>query len=66
MQDEAKTKEQLIIELRELRERVAELEKDKTERKQTEEALKERERKLRAMFEQTFHLCGLDFMSTAR
>ncbi|MGO9017163.1 MAG: hypothetical protein ACLQVJ_02320 [Syntrophobacteraceae bacterium] len=29
MQDEAKTKEQLIIELHELRERVAELEKDK-------------------------------------
>jgi PAS domain S-box-containing protein len=41
MQDEAKTKEQLIIELRE---RVAELEKDKAKRKRTEEALQQSER----------------------
>jgi PAS domain S-box-containing protein len=39
MQDEDKTKEQLIIELHELRERVAELEKNKTSRKRVEEAL---------------------------
>ena len=56
MQDEAKTKEQLIIELRE---RVAELEKNQAERKRTEEALKEAERKFRAIFDQTFQFMGL-------
>ena len=39
MQDEYKTKEQLMIELHELRERLAELEKDKTECKGSEKGL---------------------------
>jgi len=40
MQDEDKTKAQLIIELYELRKRVAESEKDKEGRKRAEEALR--------------------------
>jgi PAS domain S-box-containing protein len=40
MQDEDKTKGQLIVELHELRKRVAESEKDKEERKRAEDALK--------------------------
>jgi PAS domain S-box-containing protein len=43
MQDEVKTKEQLIAELHELRQRLAESEKDKAERKLAEEALRERD-----------------------
>ena len=46
MQDEDKTKEQLIIELYELRERLAESEKDKAERKRAEEALRESQERL--------------------
>ncbi len=63
MQDEDKTKEQLITELHESRERIAELENDKgtdiTERKRAEEVLKEGERKFRAIFDQTFQFMGL-------
>ncbi len=47
MQDEAKTKEQLIIELRALRQRLAESKKDKTERKRCEEAQREAEEQLK-------------------
>jgi PAS domain S-box-containing protein len=43
MQDEDKSKEQLITELKALRQRVAESEKDKTERKRAEEALRDSE-----------------------
>ena len=43
MQDETMTKEQLIIELHELHERVAELEKKRAQRKRVEEALEESE-----------------------
>jgi phage regulator Rha-like protein len=40
MKDERKTKEQLINELVEMRQRIAELEASETERKRTEEALR--------------------------
>jgi PAS domain S-box-containing protein len=43
MQDEDKSKEQLITELKALRQRVAESQKDETERKRAEEALRESE-----------------------
>ncbi|MGO9018489.1 MAG: PAS domain S-box protein [Syntrophobacteraceae bacterium] len=43
MKDEDKSKEQLIIELKALRQSIAESEKDKTERKRAEEALRESE-----------------------
>ena len=51
MQDEDKTKEQFLIELHELRQRLAELEKDKVERKQSEEALRKSEEEYRNIFE---------------
>jgi PAS domain S-box-containing protein len=51
MQDEHKTKKQLLIELHELRERVAELEKDREERKRAEEELREREERCRDLVE---------------
>jgi|GEM_PF-3935871 PAS domain-containing protein len=47
MQDEGKTKEQLIIELQELREQIAESEKDKDERKRHEDAQREAEEQLK-------------------
>jgi len=47
MKDESKTKEQLLSELAELRQRIAELEKAETERKGTEEALRESEERFR-------------------
>ncbi|MGO9316080.1 MAG: PAS domain S-box protein [Syntrophobacteraceae bacterium] len=49
MQDEVKTKEQLITELCALRQRLAESEKDITERKLAEEALKESEERFKAL-----------------
>jgi PAS domain S-box-containing protein len=51
MRDEDKTKEQLITELHELRQRVDESEKDKEERKRAEEALRENENLYRSLFE---------------
>ena len=51
MQDEPKTKKQLMIELQELRERVAELERDKAERKRAEEALRKAEKQLKLLFD---------------
>lgn len=53
MDDEAKTKEQLLAELFELRERVSELEKERVERKRTEEALREGEERFRSLVETT-------------
>jgi PAS domain S-box-containing protein len=50
MKDQDKTKEQLISELADLRQRVAELEAADTERKRAEEALRESEEDLRAIF----------------
>jgi PAS domain S-box-containing protein len=47
MQDEAKTKEQLITELQELRNRITESEKDKEEQKRHEEARREAEEQLK-------------------
>jgi len=52
MQDEEKTKEQLITELHALRRRLAESEKDGTERKNAEEALLESENKFKSFAEQ--------------
>jgi len=51
MRDIDKTKEQLIGELAEMRQRVTELDASETERKQTQEALRESEEKYRRMFE---------------
>jgi PAS domain S-box-containing protein len=51
MKDKDKTKEQLINELAELRQRIAELEASETEHKRVQEALRESEEKLRHLFE---------------
>ncbi|MGA3115424.1 MAG: PAS domain S-box protein [Syntrophobacteraceae bacterium] len=51
MQDEAKTKDQLIIELHELREQIAALEKKRAERKRAEETLQESEDRYRRLAE---------------
>jgi PAS domain S-box-containing protein len=51
MKDKDKTKEQLINELVEMRQRTAELEASETGRKRAEEALQEREAHLQAVFE---------------
>ncbi len=63
MRDENKTKEQLINELKELRQRIIELEKSKNERKRAEETLRKIEEKcrlaeeaLRASEEKYLHL----------
>ena len=53
MQDEDKTKEQLITELHELRRRVAESEKDQGECKRAEHAVREREHYLRSILQTT-------------
>ncbi len=53
MQDERKTKAQLINELAELRQRVAELEAAEAERVQAEEALRRSELRFRSLIEQT-------------
>ena len=52
MKDEKKTKEQLVKELKELRQQVAKLEKSETEQKRIKEALQESEKKYRFLFEQ--------------
>ncbi|MHC1725782.1 MAG: PAS domain S-box protein [Syntrophobacteraceae bacterium] len=51
MQDEDKTKEQLIIELHELREQIAESGKDRAERKRAEEALAKSEKRFSVFME---------------
>ncbi len=51
MNDNRKTKEQMIQELEDLHQRIAELEKSETERTQTEEKLREREESYRHLFE---------------
>jgi len=53
VKDKNKPKEQLISELAELRQRIAELEASETERKRVEEALRESESTYRAIFETT-------------
>ena len=50
MKDEDKTKEQLSIELEELRQRITELETSETERKQTEHDLEERYKELNCLY----------------
>lgn len=57
--DEAKTKEQLIQELAMLRQRVSELEKAETERRQAEEQLSESLRRLRAAMEEIVQAMAL-------
>lgn len=49
MKDEGKTKEQLVNELVELRQRITDLEASETERKQAEEELRESEEKYRSL-----------------
>lgn len=51
MKDEDKTKEQLIDELLELRQRIAELEKSETKRKEAAEALRDSDEKYRTLVE---------------
>ncbi len=57
MKEKNKTKVQLINELIELRQRVAELEILETERKRTEEALKQKEKQLESFFSQSLDGC---------
>jgi PAS domain S-box-containing protein len=51
MRDEHKTREQLIHELADMRQRVAQLETSETRRKQAEEALRESQERFRNLFE---------------
>jgi PAS domain-containing protein len=51
MENENKTKEQLMNELQELRQRIAELEASEAERRKAQEKLKESEEKHRVLFE---------------
>ncbi len=51
MRDQDKTKEQLIDELVELRQRIAELETSESQRERAEEALRQSEEELRAIFD---------------
>jgi len=51
MKDEEKSKEQLLTELRQLRQQITELEKSETERKRTEEELSKSEERFRLLFE---------------
>jgi PAS domain S-box-containing protein len=53
MKDQKKTKEQLVQELAELRQRIAELEVLEVEHKRAEEALRESEERYRSLFEST-------------
>jgi PAS domain S-box-containing protein len=55
MRDEDKTKEQLIRELVEKRQRIAELERSGVEREWIEEALRESEARYRALFDRTLY-----------
>ena len=53
MKDDQKTKEQLINELKELRQRIFELERVEAEHRQGEKALKETQKRYRKLFEQS-------------
>lgn len=59
MNDEDKTKDQFINELKKLRQRIAELEKSETEHKLVEESLKESEEKYKTLIETTQEGIGI-------
>ena len=59
MQDEAKSKKQLITELRALRQRLSESEKDVTECRRAEHALHESEERFKALAQASFEGIGL-------
>ena len=59
MEDEHKTRDELLRELKDLRRRVSELESARTESLQTEEALSASERKFRSFIEQSWDLITL-------
>lgn len=64
MKEQENTKEQLISELAELRQRITELETSKTEHKRAEEALRESEERFRLAFEDApigMAIVGLDY-----
>jgi diguanylate cyclase (GGDEF)-like protein/PAS domain S-box-containing protein len=64
MEDQEKTKEQLINELSELRQRIAELETSEAERKRLDEALHSVQQKLQAIFnaiQEIMNVVDLDF-----
>jgi PAS domain S-box-containing protein len=66
MQDEGKPKKQLIIELHQLREQLAELEKDKGEPKLAEQRLRESEEKFRLAFQTCPDSINLNRVSDGR
>ena len=51
MEDEDKTKEQLVTELKEMRQRITTLEELEVTRKRTEEELRESEKRFRTLFQ---------------
>ena len=63
MQDESKTKEQLLAELREIRKRVAELEKERVESKRAAETPRTREALFRMLFEESPFAIALNKLS---
>ncbi|SPD73445.1 Signal transduction histidine kinase [uncultured Desulfobacterium sp.] len=59
MNDQARTNQELLREISLLKQKIKEMEKSESERKKTEEALRESEQKIRALFDQTFQFIGM-------